>query len=552
MSICGHVVRTTRDVLGWEHLGTDRTTRFTQLNNEAASLGQQLFTEFMTGRDGTYIPELQLETYMDTMRAILVTVKDFEEKYQRFNDKEASSSQQAAALKVMLQKAQDETANHEHQANQALTIYQGAVQTVEGCKSQLDQDVAELDKAQKEFEKGIKKWKEEQAQKLFFAIFDFVLAIGLLCVGDPEGVAEVGKAVEKVSEVESDIAKLTTDTLQKLGDCMEALGSMGSAVKDAVDAAGHLSSDSDALLPQRTAFPAPHAINGKTLAQAQAEIIKVGQRYVQAQMDVAMLQKDVARLQELMETFIGDDEKFAEAQVLLFDRRLALRNVLLREMQRVVSAYRYFALKDSSVILDSTKTVDDLELDLATIEVEIQDAEEQYSSDFQPFTFPIDSKNLPSNYHKMMVDGLKGPTHSASFTLIPDAHSNNDSNFSLSTKRQRRSACSGDFASEFVDGSHWRLDGLEATLRGAVPRSAAAAVVDIKISTSGLYGDVQDGNIFNFTGKPESKLFSYEYGRVWQKGQRSRSGGLPAGDAFRAHPVYNLDFGGEKDVLGKD
>lgn len=98
----------------------------------------------------------------------------------------------------------------------------------------------------------------------------------------------------------------------------------------------------------------------------------------------------------------------------------------------------------------------------------------------------------------MMLDGLKGPNHSASFTLVPDADPNDDQSF----------------ASVFTEGSHWRLDGLEATLRGAMPREEklenGVVLVVLQITTSGVYSDIKDGKIFNFTSLPQIKRFSYD------------------------------------------
>lgn len=97
-----------------------------------------------------------------------------------------------------------------------------------------------------------------------------------------------------------------------------------------------------------------------------------------------------------------------------------------------------------------------------------------------------------------MIQGLQSDSHSASFTLAP----------TLDPKAQ------DSFASVFNDGSHFRLEGLETFLQGVVPRPDAlkngVGRVDIDISTSGVYADIQGNKIFHFTSLPRQVRLSYE------------------------------------------
>jgi hypothetical protein len=105
-----------------------------------------------------------------------------------------------------------------------------------------------------------------------------------------------------------------------------------------------------------------------------------------------------------------------------------------------------------------------------------------------------------------MIQGLQGDSHSASFTLVPSANFKDDQSF----------------ASKFVDGSHFRLEGLEAVLRGVVPQPDAiqdgVVQADLQISTSGMYADVQDGEVFHFTSQPRSVRSSYNLTESGDKG----------------------------------
>jgi hypothetical protein len=104
---------------------------------------------------------------------------------------------------------------------------------------------------------------------------------------------------------------------------------------------------------------------------------------------------------------------------------------------------------------------------------------------------------LPSGFHQLMLKGLK-ENNSASFTLAPSTNPNDETSF----------------ASCFNEGSHYRLDGMEATLRGAVPKPGevhdVTVLVVLQITTSGVYSDIQSAKIFHFTSLPQVKRFSYD------------------------------------------
>jgi hypothetical protein len=109
-----------------------------------------------------------------------------------------------------------------------------------------------------------------------------------------------------------------------------------------------------------------------------------------------------------------------------------------------------------------------------------------------------DHEQLPANYGDLMIQGLRGESHSASFTLAPTTDASDESSF----------------ASIFNNGSHFRLEGLETFLQGVVPRREAisngVAQVTIDISTSGVYADIQYGKIFHFTSLARQVRLTYE------------------------------------------
>lgn len=126
-----------------------------------------------------------------------------------------------------------------------------------------------------------------------------------------------------------------------------------------------------------------HAINGKQLVQIQAEAVKAGYEYVQAQMELIRCTKQVKDLQSLIDSYTGQEDVYLKAEVQLYDRLLALKTGVVIELQNMVWAYRYWALSESKLVLDATKSIEDHDNDLYQIARDMETINEQYPSDFQ-------------------------------------------------------------------------------------------------------------------------------------------------------------------------
>ncbi|KAK5634675.1 hypothetical protein RRF57_010388 [Xylaria bambusicola] len=526
VSLCAHVATVT--VL---------PQQYPLINAQAVALGQQLSARAMTGSDVSYAPVLKISEYLDSMDSALDAVSAFEEQYNRFLDKGQSLQDQMLAWDTMLQKAIDEKSMRENLRNTAKIKYNSARETASNCSFQMIIDNGEVNDARVAFEVGLEKWKFEQTMKAVFsiltAIIDFAAGIGTICLGDPNTgagaaveVAQTVKTVQEAEQIAGQVNKvLTSGTLEKLGNCMSALEKLYPLVDAIVSAVQGTESDPNATIPPTNSISGSsqgdadaativalaawdkwvlesdqqmdvavslgiegasdyrlalrkNAIDGKQLALAQAEAVKAGQKYVQAQMEVILCQQDIQNLQDLHDKYQGEADIYAEAQAKFYDRFMGLRISLSIEMQNIVWAYKYYTLEDSSVVLDSQKTGADYKQDIATIKLEME--------------------NLPSNYHQALINGLKSSNHTASFMLAPKAEGDDTPSF----------------ASQFVDGSHYRLDGVEATLRGAkaVPGQVqnGVVIVVLQISTSGVYSDINQGKVLSFTSLPQSKRFSYD------------------------------------------
>jgi hypothetical protein len=219
----------------------------------------------------------------------------------------------------------------------------------------------------------------------------FAAGISSICLGDPAGIGAAVTAIDDAVNAVIDAEKLddqdgkviSSGTLESLGNAMKALGKLYPAVNSLVQAVQRLESYPNAGIPwigdisgtsqgdadaakivalaawdkwvlesdQQMGFAVDasiggaseyrlvlrkHAVNGKQLAQAQAEAIKAGQEYVQAEMDVIVCNQDIDDLRHLQDQYQGQDEIYAQAQAKFFDRFLAMRTSVVNEMRNIV------------------------------------------------------------------------------------------------------------------------------------------------------------------------------------------------------------------------
>jgi hypothetical protein len=267
----------------------------------------------------------------------------------------------------------------------------------------------------------------------------FAIGIGLLCVGDPAEVAAAPqqvqgavKAVQQAAKTASSTAKmLSSGTMEALRDAVqntvemldttvrmtlsinEAEANSGSnapplpcldldqaslaqnelqqifelaswdkwaletdqsmefAISESIDGA------SEYRLELRK-----HAIDGKLVAQARSQAIKAGQELVLLKLTLAATQKDLARLQALRATFKGEIAQAEEAKQGFYDRMMMIRTNVILGLQKAIWAYKFFALKDSSVTLNPLKSIADLKADAQLIMQEVTSWKESSASDF--------------------------------------------------------------------------------------------------------------------------------------------------------------------------
>ncbi|KAI5892077.1 uncharacterized protein SCHCODRAFT_02625241 [Schizophyllum commune H4-8] len=530
----------------------------TLLNVQASALQQQINVGRLCGPGVSYAPVLKLEYYKNTLATVLDAGSDFEAQYDRFTDNETSVDDQLKIWDSMLEQAQNTITMQQTLANDAKLKWTASQQILLAAQTDLRHHQDTLEQKAEVFRRGIEKWKEEQIMKAVFNIFKaivtFGVAIGAMCIGDPEPAAEASvnaagaiKDVEEAAEAASAVTKIiSSDTLKQLDEIVEKLGDLLSSTIENVEAIiaaegegeGSLSpfpaspegnEDLTALagiaawdkwtldIEEQMKFPVDqnidgasayllelrkHAIDGKLTTQSSAQTIKAGQEYVQVQLALQLAQSDLARLQELRDSFQGEKEQLEAARLHFYDRLDAMRTSVLIELRNLVWAFKFCTLTDSQVTLDPLNTMAEYKADLSLLVQEVERWQEGFASDKAPIHFQRDI-NDPS-FKNIAPDVLASlqKDHAATFALAPD----------IGTKSTSSPYISG----PFTGGSGFRVFGMRAYVNGVVPKPEAllkktnTALIWVKIRTSGVYQDIrEDGQVFGFTSMVQERQFKY-------------------------------------------
>ncbi|KAI1740290.1 hypothetical protein F4680DRAFT_465731 [Xylaria scruposa] len=491
------------------------------LNAQAVSLGQQLASQAITGPETTYVPALTIGQYRQTVEDSIDALEAFETQYERFRDQKSNVEDQKSAWQAMLQQDINQQALREQARNSASAKYSDACATRDSCLDRVTASQGELDSAREAFQDGLLAWEEQSVFKGVFGILSGIIqfAVQLYCISTTFSVDDVAQAIntakgviDQVRSAEQTAAQedrnISADTLQQLTECMGPLKTSYFSMMLIVTAVKECETDPNALdfaiarairgaTGYRTTLQ-KYSINGMAPAQAEAQATKAGQEYVQAEMAVITCKEDIHELQDLIGKYTGEAAQYAAAEAKFYDSYLSMQTSVAIQMRNMAWAYKYWALEGSPLVLDSQKTTAQFRTDVYLIDDAMNTVNSKYDRILQLLTQTVSSSDLPSNFGPLIISGLQSETHRASFTLTPSTDPARDPGF----------------ASIFTDGSHFRAAGLQAYLRGARPRPEnlhnGVYRVDLDISTSGLYADIQDGKISHFTRGPQSARVSYD------------------------------------------
>ncbi|KAL1668395.1 hypothetical protein GGF50DRAFT_46686 [Schizophyllum commune] len=541
-----HVVRTTLNSYGGSAL----------LNIQASAILQQIRASQFAGPGTSYAPVLKLDFYKNSMVTILTAGAAFQQQYDRFTDNKATVDDQLKAWDSMLVQAQSTLAMQQQLANDARAKWVSAQQIFTTAKHDMRIHQWTVDAKASAFRAGVASWRRqkefEAVADILLAIATFAIAIGAMCVGDPEPAAaapaSAANAIAQVASSAQAAAKVTQktlskDTLENLGKVVEAISNlvhstisnadaitsaaapgsgalspfpesqgdgdsqaivgvaawdawtldvedqMGYAVSEAIDGA------SDYLLELRK-----HAINGKLTTQAGVQTVKAGQEYVQNQLALQLAQADMTRLHALRTAFTDEAAQLDIARLHFYDRLDAMRTSTLIELRNLMWAFKFYTLTDSTLVLDPLKRMEEYQADLSQLVREVESYEEGSASDASPIHF-VRNISDPSfdNIGPGILASLKND-FSATFALAPHPTTGTALPFP---------------AGPFVKGSIFRVFGMRVFLHGVVPKPEAlsgsgTAVVWITVGTSGIYADIrQDNAVFGFSSLPQVRQFKY-------------------------------------------
>ncbi|KAF7899254.1 uncharacterized protein EAF01_008467 [Botrytis porri] len=531
------------------------------LNLQANALGQQISASALTGPNMNYAPVLTLNTYKMVLDGAISTTSAFEAQYNRFSDRQATIADQKAAWSAMLNQANDAVNLQQTLVNNALARWDSATDILNSAEDTLRAHQLVLRDKESDFRLGVEIWQREQVintiVNVFQAVIGFALAIGEIAIGNPAGAASAPTAAASAVKVISEAANVANsfvkpETIKALKSGTEAIFKLWTSTNTTVtdvraqtlnsslpninlnpvggDVSGddQVSSDLTSIVSlaawddwtlqtdSQLSFAVArsirgagayqlelrrHAIDGKLLVQARAQAVKIGQEYLQLRLHLHAMQANASRLQELLNTYQGEEDAAIEAQNYFYNRMSMLRTSIMIYMRDAVWAYKYYTLSDSSIVLNPLKSIQEYQQDSQIIIQEVTTCKERYSSDFTPFVPSIETNELPLDYHNSVVTSLQSSTNSVTITLSPNIANSNPNAHDLPP-----------ITGPFTDGSRFRVFGMRAFLLGARPKSFGTnnkALVRLRISTSGVYADVQDGKVYGFIIKPLSRPFEY-------------------------------------------
>ena len=404
------------------------------LNLQANSLYQQLCVSTLSGPRSSYAPVLKLASYRQQLHDAIAVAEAFETQYDRFMDKEDVLDTQIQALDEVIASNQATVDLQQTLVKEADNRWTEAVAAADKASAdfQASQDI--LKEKAAIFEVELKMWIEHQIIKAVFdvvmGIVEIAAAIGLSLVmpaaaaGAP---AEAGAAVDAIGKLAKGI-ELTEGEFESLKGAVEAIQScIESSLKSLtatltiVDLAKNQSpgtpvnpdetpgnTDVDMLISLAAwdlwreeidqqmatvvAEEVPtaddyqlalrkHAIGGKLVSQLRNEACRAGVEYGHALLSLNKAEDDIKRLKDLRDSYQGKEDEANQAKVFFYDRMSMIRTTILIEMRKATWAYQYLALAKSSVFLDPTKSIAELNQDTSMLGLEVENWAENYESD---------------------------------------------------------------------------------------------------------------------------------------------------------------------------
>jgi hypothetical protein len=478
--------------------------------------------------DVTFVPYLSQALYQDEANAFLDAAQAYEQQYQRLTDKNEAIEARIAAARVMAANQTDNTDYIDKLIEQTSSNLESARRTVVAAEAKFHSEQNLAEQAQVAFQSGLDQWKYDQtvsaAFKIIGAVVDFSVCIGGLMMGGakaPGGGAGPGEDFNKAKEGAATAVK-AAESADQLKKAMEAVGKLVEALKKTYEIASQLAdtlsisdtTDHDASLGGEDAAGDPvaawtdfqiHAdaalkvaienkvpssteyqvaldtlvVYAQSLTASRVSFIKVSQDLVRLKLQKEMSEKQQARLDGYVKDLATSEKPNTAMMQILFQHYLDMKRWLYVAMQHYGSAYKYWALRESSAHPSITNSVADFKRAMAQVANDYNAA----LASFDPS--PQTAQNLSFEIDDPKVIDLLKQNGTADWIISLDD-----------------SAFSGMDRVRLTSVQVW-LDGAKS--KGSQPHPT----VSVQIETTGAYQDRFKGTNYTFTSAPLRRLFQY-------------------------------------------
>lgn len=512
-------------MFSWVKAATARSTAANDLYLQScAALSQLLLSESNVG----FVPYLSKTVYQKVATAYATAAAQYETEYQRFMQQSATAQQwidAAGNMQKYFELTDEFNKQLIDQATQNLTAAQDAMRQAT-IRFTIQKNV--VMQTRPLFEAGIEIWKSDQTLKAVFdilmAVVTFAAAIAAVAVGDGEAAPAAASSAAKAGEAAAAAAKAggeaaqVAGTMQKLADSMKALQKAAESLAAIGDFMGKIQAIAAGLQTAGSlddlAFPETDdissqaqwdvyrlqvdnmmkfavdngiehaqdyneamdglAIYGKALAATQTSLVRTAQEVTRL-----LLQKEVSRaMTRTLATYVDklqrEKERDERMMYLVSLRGSAIKQWLFVAVQNYVSAYKYWALRDSTVDPSVVASVSQLTTDLAKMEQEYADA----LASFNP---------PPQKMVNVTVDVDDAAT-------LAELRTSGAVRIPIGLGQRA-----------FVGFGRVRLTRVRAWLYGA----RGAQQVSVNISASGRYDDRLGSTTYHFTSTPVERVFQY-------------------------------------------
>lgn len=147
------------------------------LNLQAVTLGQQLAAQAIVGPNMSYAPVLRAGEYEKVVSSLISTAKLFEHEYERFQDKDEQMEKRLQAWDTMTGHVKDVEQMRKSFTKAAYDKYRQAADVASKLTAQFEADEQTLKDANDVFQKGLKKWTEQQKFKAAYKIISAILGM---------------------------------------------------------------------------------------------------------------------------------------------------------------------------------------------------------------------------------------------------------------------------------------------------------------------------------------------------------------------------------------